>query len=179
MTFPLFCGLHLVYGAIMAFAAERRMRAEGDVLGLPLVITLVPVALVSAPLGAILARFAAPWFFQGLPVTELAIEYERFHLGILVAVGTAAALCTLLVNFAAIASLSRDSRRVALVPVVAGLGIMCTTAIIDPMGIIRVEAESLLFTHPAGLLSLAIPLCLAAAYFVVRARLSTAPAVSI
>jgi hypothetical protein len=179
MTLPLYAGLHLVYGAIMAFAAERRMRGEGEVLGWPLVVTLLPVALVSAPVGAILARFAGGWFFQGIDVTAFPIEFERFHLGILVTVGALAALCTIIGNFAAIAFLSRESRRVALVPVFLGIGIMCTAALVDPMGILEVRPDTPIFSHPAGLCSLAIPLCLAAAYFFVRARLSTPPAVSI
>lgn len=176
MTFPLFCGLHLVYGAVMAFTAERRMRAEGEVLGLPLVVTLLPVALVSAPMGALLARFAGPWFFQGLPVEELTIEFERFHLGILITVGAAACFFTLAGNFAAIAFLSREARRVALVPVVLGLLVMTSAAILDPLGVLHVEAQRTLFTHPAGLFSLSIPLCLGAAYFYVKSRLSAPPA---
>ena len=179
MTLPLYAGLHLVYGAVMAFASERRMRAEGEVLGWPLVVTLLPVALVSAPVGAVLARFAGEWFFQGINVGAFPIEFERFHLGVLVTVGAIAALCTIVGNFAAIAFLSREARRAALVPVFVGLGIMCTAALIDPMGILEVRPRTPIFSHPAGLCSLAVPLCLAGAYLFARARLSTAPVVSI
>lgn len=172
MTLPLYCGLHLVYGAVMAFAAERRMRSEGDVVGLPLVVTLLPVGLISAPMGAILARYTGPWFFQGLPLDAISIEFERFHLGVLIAVAVLAGVCTIAGNFAAIAFLSRESRRVALVPVVLGLGIMFTAAVLDPRGLVQVAENRFLWTHPAGLCSLAVPLCLAAAWFYVRARLS-------
>src|SRR5690606_22770851 len=117
MTLPLLLALHLVYGVAMAFAMERRMRSEGEVLGLPLVLAMMPVAAVSTPLSAVLARWSSGWFFHGLFLGEASFGYERFHLGLMMGIGLLEGLMAAAALIFAIAVLSRDSRRLALLPV--------------------------------------------------------------
>ncbi|MFZ9889778.1 MAG: hypothetical protein ACO3JL_19965, partial [Myxococcota bacterium] len=87
MTLPLLLALHLGYGVVMAHAVERRVRAEGAVLGVPLVFAMLPVACVSVPLGAVLLRWAGGWFLHGAFLGEAGIAYERFHLGLMLVTG--------------------------------------------------------------------------------------------
>lgn len=174
MTLPLLLALHLAYGVLMAFAMERRMRAEGEVLGVPLLWTLLPVVAVSTPLGAVLLRWAGGWFLHGQLLGEGSITYERFHLGLMVGVGLAAGLCTVLGMFAAIAALSRGARRLALVPGLVALALAVGTLATDAEGVVELAGTRgrMLWAHPAGLVSLALVLSLLAAWAFARARLS-------
>jgi hypothetical protein len=169
MTFSLFLALHLAYGGWMALILIRRMASEGAVLGIPLVVTFLPVALVSVPIAALLTRFAGPWFLQGLPVDKLAIPLERFHLGLLLAVGTLTVLSTLLGNFFTIIFISRDRPKPALVPlIVAGLTAV-TIVFVSGARLFDVAGRPL-WMHPAGLLSLAVVACLVAATLWARGK---------
>lgn len=175
MTLPLFCALHLVYGALMARVTLPRMQSEGEVLGLPFVVSLVPVGLISAPLGAALARYVPAWFLQGVDFPGWLGPWERYHLVVLFAVGAAAFASTIAGSFITIAALARDRSGPALIPLVVAGMVAVATFLVDTPGVVNVSAEQRLFEHPAGLLSLAVAVCLAAALSFSRARLS-APA---
>ena len=173
MTLPIFLCVHLAYGVAMAFAMERRMRSEGEVVGLPLVWALVPVAVVSTPMSAVLLRYAGGWFLHGQLLEEGAITYERFQLGLMVAVGFAAGLLCAIGLVFAIAFLSRDARRAALGPAaVAVLGVLITLAI-DARGVFNVRGADVSFVqHPAGLVGFGVLAALFAGWLFARARLS-------
>lgn len=175
MTLPLLLAVHLVYGVAMAFAMERRMRSEGEVLGLPLVLAMTPVAVVSTPLSAVLARWSSGWFFHGLFLGEASFSYERFHLGLMMAIGVVEGLTAAAALIFSIAVLSRDSRRLALAPVaLAGL-IVVLVGLLDGRDAVVIAGTGgeMVFTHPAGLVSSAIVLALVAAWLLARARLSS------
>lgn len=174
MTFPLYVCAHVLYGVLMAHAMEKRLRSEGEILGLPLLATLAPVALVSTPLGAILLRWAGGWFLHGALLGEGSIPYERFHIGLMVGVGLSAGIATVIGMFVAIAALSREARRVALLPAgVAALSAAIVLAV-DARGVVEVTGTGgrMIWAHPAGLVSLALVVTLLAAWAFARARLS-------
>jgi hypothetical protein len=175
MTLPIFLCVHLAYGALMAFAMERRMRSEGEIVGFPLVWALVPVAFVSTPMSAVLVRYAGSWFLHGHLLDDGAISYERFQLGLMVGIGIAAGIMTAIGLVFAIAFLSRDARRAAIGPaVVAGLGILITLAV-DARGVMVVRGTDATFVqHPAGLVGLGVLFALFAGWLFARARLSAA-----
>ena len=102
MTLPLFLAVHLAYGVAMAFALFRRMHCEGEVLGVPLLWTLVPVGTVSFPTGAILLRYAGGWFLHGAFIGDGSVSYERFHLGLMFLVGLTAGVCVCAAQFFAV-----------------------------------------------------------------------------
>lgn len=174
MTLPLLLALHLVYGVAMAFAMERRMRSEGEVLGLPLVLAMTPVAVVSTPLSAVLARWSAGWFFHGFFLGEGSVSYERFHLGIMMGIGVVEGLVAAAALVFTIAFLSRDARRLALAPVGLAALIALLVALLDGKDafVITGTGGATVLTHPAGIVSAAIVLGLVAAWFLARARLS-------
>lgn len=174
MTFPLLLALHLVYGVAMAFAMERRMRSEGEVLGLPLVLAMAPVAVLSTPLSAVLARWSAGWFFHGVFLGEASVAYERFHLGIMMGIGITMGLAAATAMVFTIAFLSRDARRLALAPVGLAALVALLVAVLDGKGalVIAGTGGEMVYTHPAGLVSAAIVLGLVAAWLLARARLS-------
>lgn len=175
MTFPIYCALHLAYGALMTFAVWRRMRSEGEVLGVPLLWTLLPVGLFSAPVGAVLLRFSGRWFLHGALHGDGAIGFERWHLGLMFAVGLAAGLSAVVGMFFAVAFLSRDRPRAALAPVAAAAVIAGLVVLFDPQGVFVVAGTGgrTVLTHPVGLVSLANVLVLAAAWAFAARRLST------
>lgn len=171
MTLPIFLAAHLVYGAIMGRLLLRRMRAEDEVLGVPLVVTLLPVCVATAPLGGALLRYAGSWFLHGAFHGEGSIAYERFHLGLMLATGIGAGVFTILGMFFVIAVLTRDKPNLALVPTALAGVILLLTAALDGGDIVRVPgAGRWLFLHPAGLVSVAIIAVLVAAALYARAR---------
>lgn len=174
MTLPLLLALHLVYGVAMAFAMERRMRSEGEVLGLPLVLAMAPVAIVSTPLSAVLARWAAGWFFHGVFLGEGSVPYERFHLGIMMGIGALQGLMAAAALVFSIALLSRDARRLALAPLGVAALIALLVLVLDAEGayVIAGTGGRTVLNHPAGLVSGAIALGLLAAWLFARARMS-------
>jgi hypothetical protein len=174
MTLPLFLAAHLAYGCVMGHLFIRRMRAEGEIVGVPLVVTLAPIGLATAPLGAVLLRYAGGWFLHGLFMGDGAIEYERFQLGLMMLVMVLAALATVGGLFAAIAALSRDSRTLALAPVFAALLTAFAAFGFDGSDIVHVRGTNgrWLFVHPAGLVSLAIVAVLVASVLYARARVA-------
>lgn len=172
MTLPLVLALHLAYGALMAYATERRMRAEGEVLGWPLVATLTPVALVSAPVVALLTRYLPHYFLQGVPFSSWEGAWERYHLALMFGAAASTFVFTLVGNFIAIASLARDVRKPALIPFAAAAATVVAVFVVDGRSVLEVSAGSPVHTHPAGLLSLAVLACLGAAYTFARARLA-------
>ena len=134
MTLPIYLAAHLVYGVLMGGILLRRMRAEGEVVGIPLVVTLAPVGLVTAPLGAVLLRYAGGWFLHGYMLGDGSIAYERFHLGLMIAVGLAAGAATLGGLFFAVAVLSRDKPALTLVPLAVALVIGALPFVLDGKG---------------------------------------------
>jgi hypothetical protein len=170
MTFPIFLTAHLVYGVLMAFAMERRMRSEGEVLGLPMVWLLVPVAFVSAPLGAVMLRYMSEWFLHGAFAADH-VGFERFQLGWMIAVGVSAGISSVFGLLFSIAFLSRDARKVAWAPVGVGALFVIVLLILDARGLF-VVGDAPVYAHPAGLVSLAIVLSLGAGWLLARARLS-------
>ena len=175
MTLPIFLAVHLAYGALMAHVLMRRMRAEGEVLGIPLVVTLLPVGLLSAPLGTVLLRYAGGWFLHGALTGDGSIPYERFHLGLMLLVGVLAAACTVGGMFAVIAAVSRDRVKLGLAPFAVAGVIALVTIIADGADIVHVRGTNgrWLFLHPAGLVSLGVVAVLVAAVLYARARTAT------
>lgn len=173
MTLPIFLCVHLAYGTLMAFAMERRMRSEGEIVGFPLVWALVPVAFVSTPMAAVLVRYSGAWFLHGMFLDDGAITYERFQLGLMIAIGIAAGVATSLGLVFSIAFLSRDARRAATGPaLVAILGVLLTAAL-DLQGVMVVPGADVTFVqHPAGLIGIGVLFALFAGWLFGRARLS-------
>lgn len=171
MTFPIFCAIHLLYGVAMAFAVFRRMRSEGDVLGVPLLFTLLPVGAVSAPAAAVLLRFAGGWFLHGALHEDRAILYERFHLGLMFAVGVAAGVSVVVGMFFAVAFLTRDRPRVAAAPIAVGLIAIALVFVLDGADVLRV-GERPVWLHPVALVSLVDVVALIGAWAWARKRLS-------
>jgi hypothetical protein len=174
MTLPIFLAVHLAYGVLMAFVMERRMRSEGEVLGLPLVFALVPVAFVSAPLSALLVRYAGGYFLHGAFIGTGSIDYERFQFGILLAVGFAGGLAAAIGLVFSIAVLSRDARRFALAPLLVSALTVIVTLVVDPTGVFVIAGTggATILQHPVGLVSLGMLLALGAGFLFARARLS-------
>ena len=65
MTLPIYLAAHLAFGALMAFAMRRRMQAEGELIAIPMLFAIVPVCLLTVPLGTALLRFSGGWFLHG------------------------------------------------------------------------------------------------------------------
>ncbi|MCC7070504.1 MAG: hypothetical protein IT383_04220 [Deltaproteobacteria bacterium] len=166
MTLPIFLALHLAWGALMAHLLMPRMRAEGVVLGVPLLYTLAPVGMVTAPLGAVLLRYAGGWYVHGAVTGNGSIAYERFHLGLLVLSGVLTALVTVGGMFFAIAMLSRDRPHLARAPYYVAAFAALLTVVLDAVDVVIVPGSGgkWLFWHPAGLVSLAVLVVLGAAW---------------
>lgn len=174
MTLPIFLAVHLAYGAAMASVMMRRMRAEGEVLGVPLLFTLAPVGMLTAPLGAVLLRYAGGWFVHGAVTGDGSIAYERFHLGLMIGSGVLACVVTVMGMFAVVAFLSRDMPRAARAPwYLAGFVTLLTVALdATDVAIIPGTGGRWLFLHPAGLVSLAVLAVLGAAYLYGKRRVA-------
>jgi hypothetical protein len=177
MTLPLFLALHVVYGTLVGQVLFPRMRAEGEVLGPPLLLTLVPVALVSAPVGTILMRYAGGWFLHGLFVGGGSVAYERFHFGLLLAVILGAGVATVagVLNVAIWAS--RDRPVAARAGLYVGGGVALLTLVLDLAGvfIVRGTGGRYLWLHPAGLLSVAVVVVLFGWISICRSRFAAVP----
>jgi len=156
MTFPIFLAFHLAFGANMAFVTERRMRSTGEILGGPLIFTLAPVALISAPIGALSIRFAGRWFLHGAFLNGDAIVYERFQLGIMAGVALLAALCTVLGFVLTIAPLSRDHRKIALIPFAISTLVTILVITIEGQSWFKVSESEFYFSHPVFVLNLIV-----------------------
>jgi len=169
MALVIFLALHLAYGGWMALILIRRMASEGAVLGIPLVVTFAPVALVSVPVAALLTRFAGAWFLAGLPIDMGSVTVERFFLGLTFLIGLATILSTLLGNFFTIVFISRDRRRPAFLPVVVGALIAVVSAVMAGASLVDVLGRPL-WLHPAGLLWVAVVACLVAATLWARGK---------
>jgi hypothetical protein len=148
MTLPIYLAAHLIYGVLMGGILLRRMRAEGEVVG--------------------------GWFLHGLMLGDSSIPYERFHLGLMVAVGLAAGISTLGGLFFAIAVLSRDKPALTLVPLAVALIIAAVPIVLDGKNVLRVPGtnDTWLFLHPAGLVSLAVLCVLAAAHLYAKRKVA-------
>jgi hypothetical protein len=158
MTLPLFLALHLVYGTLIGRVLFPRMRAEGEVVGIPLLLALVPVALISAPLGALLVRYAGGWFLHGWLLGDGGLAYERFHFGLLLLSGTGAAAFTVAGLFFIVATASRDRHDVRNVPIWIALVITLSVLVLDGGDVVRIAGTQgrHLWSHPVGLFSLAV-----------------------
>lgn len=174
MTLPIFLAVHLAYGAAMAHVLMRRMRAEGEVLGVPLLYTLAPVGMLTAPLGAVLLRYSGGWFVHGAVTGDGSIGYERFHLGLMIATGVLAGVVTVAGMFFVVAFLSRDMTRAARGPYYfAGFAALLTVVLdATDVAIIPGTGGRWLFMHPAGLVSLAVLAGLSAAYLYGKRRIA-------
>lgn len=171
MTFPIFCMAHLLFGAALGFATERRMRTEGEVFSAPLLFALAPVLLVTAPLGALLLRYAGGWFSHGLFTGDAAITYERFFFGLVCAVSLTAALATAGAMVWVVSVLSHERAPLAYgLAGAAGVGI-ALTAVLDGPGIWHVMgADVPVYAHPAGWVSAAILAVFILTWLFARAR---------
>lgn len=179
MTLPIYLAAHLIYGVLMGTVLLRRMRAEGEVVGIPLVVTLAPVGLITAPLGAVLLRYVGGWFLHGLFVGDGSVAYERFHLGLMIAVGLCAGIATLGGMFFSIAVLSRDKPGLTLVPLAVALVVGALPFVLDGGDVVRIPGTALggtaarwIFMHPAGLVSLAVAAVLVASYQYAKQRVA-------
>lgn len=177
MTLPLFLLLHVVYGTVIGLVLFPRMRAEGEVLGAPLLLTLVPVALVTAPVGAVFLRYCGGWFLHGYLIGDGSITYERFHFGLLLALGFAAALSTVGGVFNVVAFISRDRPAAARLPIYFAVGAALAVLVVDGANVLTIRGTGgrMLWAHPAGLLSLALVVVLVGWVLFARQRLSHVP----
>jgi len=179
VTLPLFLALHLVYGTLVGRVMFPRMRAEGEVLGPPLLIMLLPVALVTAPIAAVFVRYSSGWFLHGALTGEGNVLYERFHMGLLLAVIILAGVftCAGVVNVAVWAS--RDRPRLARAGLWVAVAALVLTAALDLDGLITIKGTGgrHLWSHPVGLLSLAAVVVLGAWVAVCKARFAGVPEV--
>ena len=172
MSFPLYLIIHVVYGGLMAFIMERRLRSEGEVLGVPLVASLVPVAFVSAPIGAMLVRWSGNWFLHGAFQAGGAYTFERYQLGIMIVVAFLAGVATIFGLFISIAFLSRDARIAAATPFIISAIAIGATGFLAGSQIWRVSAERVVWMHPVGALSLVLVVAMALALVLARRHLS-------
>ena len=174
MTLPIFLAVHLAYGGFMAFAMERRMRSEGEILGLPLVAALVPVALISTPVAAALVRYCSGWFFHGVFMGQGSVPYERFHLGLMLLISLVAAIIAAFGLIFAIAFLSRENRSMARLPMIIGGSLIAITILADPMRMWQVTGTGgkILWAHPAGFFSIILIVALVAAWMILKKKLS-------
>jgi len=177
MTLPLFLAMHLVYGTAMGLVLWPRMRAEGEVLGPPLLLMLLPVAAVTAPVGAILLRYSGGWFLHGAFVGDGNIAYERFHFGLLLLVGLAAGLSTIAGMFTVVIFVSRNRPSMARLPFYLASVVVIAVVGLDGKHVITVIGTNgrALWLHPAGLLSLAVVVVLVAFVALTRARFAAVP----
>ena len=178
MTLPLFLALHLLYGTLVARVMFPRMRAEGEVLGPPLLIMLVPVAFVTAPIGTIFMRYSGGWFLHGLLLgSSGSIAYERFHFGLLLAVIFGIAACTVgsIINVAVWAS--RDRPKLANAGLWLAALIALPTLALDFKDIVTIVGTNgrHLWSHPVGLLSFAAVVVLFGWVAVIKARFAAPP----
>lgn len=180
MTLPIYLAAHLIYGVVMGSVLLRRMRAEGEIVGVPLVVTLAPVGLVTAPLGAVLLRYVGGWFLHGQLLGDGSVAYERFHLGLMIAVGLGAGLATLGGMFFSIAVLSRNKPALTLVPLMVALVVGALPFVLDGGDVVRIPGTALggtaarwIYLHPAGLVSLAIAAVLVASHLYAKKRVAT------
>lgn len=172
MTLPIYIAAHLVYGASMGRLLLRRMRAECEVVGIPLIVTLAPVCLATVPLGAVLLRYAGSWFLHGMFEGEGVVAFERFHLGLMLAVGSAAVAATLFGLLLVLAVLTRDRPRLANIPfALAGL-LTFIPLVLDGRDVLMVPGTlgRWVFLHPAGLVSVAVAGGLLSGWLFARAR---------
>jgi hypothetical protein len=178
MTLPLFLAAHFVYGTVLGRVLFPRMRAEGEVLGPPLLLTLVPVALITAPIGAVLMRYTGGWFSHGLFVGQGNVAYERFHFGLLLGVIVGAGGATILGVFNVVFWASRDRVALTNVGVVLAAAVVAAVAAVDIEGLVLVRGTGgrAIWAHPAGLLSVAAVLVLGAWVVVCKRRFAAVPA---
>ena len=156
MTFPFFLMAHILFGLGMGRVFERKFLSDGHILAPPLLWTLIPVTLVTAPLGMLLARYAGGWFFHGFFVGDGKIFFERFHLGIVVTV----LLCAWCLTFCGLifwpVMKSRAQER-SVQWLKRGIVLMITTLlVVDHQKIFWIMGteDKHLFNHPAGWVSI-------------------------
>ena len=166
----------MLYGVLMGCLFEKDLRREGAILGRPLMITLSPVLLLTAPLGLVLLRFSTGWFLHGFLVNESSIFFERFHLGLMLALVASAVLSTVggLVHW--VAFRSHDKILTAWFAPSLAIMILITTLIVDPFSLFFLDAgqEQSIFLHHSGWISLGIILILLTVVSVVWRRRESA-----
>ena len=176
MTLPLFLALHLVYGTVIGQVFFPRIRAEGEVIGPPLLWMLVPVAVISAPVAAVLTRYSSGWFFHGLFVGAWSSSYERFHFGLILGAVLGAGAATIAGVLHVIIWASRDRHGLIKAAFYVAGTVALLTMALDLKGIFVIRGtERWLWFHPAGLLSVAVVVVLSAWVAVCRARLADVP----
>lgn len=178
MTLPLFLCLHLVYGTLMGLVLFPRMRAEGEVLGPPLLLTLAPPALLTSPIGAVLLRYAGGWFCHGFFLGDGNATYERFHLGLLLAVGGGALVCTLLGVVNVVWFQSRTRPALARAPIYLAAVVAVAVVAVDFHDVVTIVGTNgrHLWSHPVGLLSVATAMILGGFVVLTKARFAALPA---
>ncbi|MCP4503523.1 MAG: hypothetical protein GY822_26625 [Deltaproteobacteria bacterium] len=174
MTLSILLAVHLAYGALLAFTTFPRMRSEGEVLGWPLVFTLLPVGLASFPLSAVLLRYAGGWFLHGALIGEHRISFERFHLGFMFGVGALLVLATLAGNFLVVVFLSREKSKAARLPYALAFLVVFGTLIWQGAAAWTIHGTQgvRIWEHPAGLVSVANLLFLVAGWWWGKQKLS-------
>jgi hypothetical protein len=177
MTLPLYLAIHLAYGCAMGFVLLPRMRAEGEVIGVPLVVAIAPIGLLTAPIGAVLLRYAGGWFLHGSLIGDGSVVYERFHLGLMVLVGVLAGVSATIGLLFVVALLSRDRARVAQVPYAVAIIVTALVIGLDGQNVWHVAGTKgrVLATHPVGLFSVAVVLVLASTVWWAKRRLPAPP----
>ena len=157
---------HILFGLGMGRIFERKFLSDGHILAPPLLWTLVPVTLITAPLGMLLSRYAGGWFFHGFFVGEGKIFFERFHLGIVIAV----LFCAWCLTFCGLilwpVMKSRAQERSVQWLKNGIFVLMAAVLLFDYRNIFWIlgTEEKHLFNHPAGWLSFLIVLTLGGSY---------------
>lgn len=158
MTLPFYLMAHAIFGLAMGRVYEKRLLSEGEILSPPVLWTLAPVAVLTGPLGVLLARYAGGWFFHGFFVGDGKILFERFHLGLAFLVITSAALLSVggMVFWAAMRSRNQLRGVKWLLSAFALIGLLL--CILDFKEIFWIQGAdgATLIDHPAGWLSLLV-----------------------
>jgi hypothetical protein len=162
MTLPLVLALHVVYGAAMAYVFLPRLEREQELLGAPLLLVFAPVFLLSAPIAFVQLRYSGGWFLHGAFLGGNSIPYERFHVGYALAMLALIVVATAVAWIVSLFFLSRGRRRAAQLPF--ALAAIASVAIValDGKNIVSIAGTQgrHLWSHPTGVPSLAMGLCL-------------------
>ncbi len=170
MTFPIYMFAHFIYGMAMAFGWQKRVLREGDIIGLPLLLSLLPVCLVTVPCGVLLLRYAAGWFSHGLIMGEATIAYERFHFGMIMLVLFAACGSAIAGFSASIFYVSRDVGWQAQRLARSTVAIIAIVLLCESRPILHVTGNYYLWQHPVGIVSLVITAALFLSFWFIRER---------
>jgi hypothetical protein len=162
MTLPLVLALHVVYGAAMAFVFLPRLEREQELLGAPLLLVFAPVFLLSAPIAFVQLRYSGGWFLHGAFLGGNSIPYERFHVGYALLMLLLIVVATGISWIVSLFFLSRGRPRAANMPLALAAVASIVVVAVDGKNIVSIAGTQgrHLWSHPTGVLSLAMALCL-------------------